>query len=321
MKKKKFSNPHIRDEKRTFFKFLMWRFGKKEAASKAISKEWRNSFKEIPSEPVNLEIIKNPGASPQVTWIGHSTLLIQYKGYNILTDPVLSTRCSPIPFIGPKRLSPPAISLEDLPPIDLVVISHNHYDHLERKTVSYLGNTPLWLVPLGLKKWFERRKIHRILELDWWEEHRMDKIKATCTPSQHWSKRTPFDDNQSLWSSWVLKIEDFNFFFAGDTGYNPYQFREIGEKLGPFDLSAIPIGAYEPRWFMKNYHVNPEEAVQIHLDVASKLSVGIHHTTFQLADEPWDAPTLSLKEAVKSCCIPEDAFLTVPIGRTLKISL
>ncbi|CRX39425.1 MBL fold metallo-hydrolase [Estrella lausannensis] len=321
MKKKRFSNPHIRDEKRTFFKFLQWRFGKKENFSSERRKRLSAALGKVPFEPVDLTLIKNPGPTPQVTWIGHSTLLIQYRGYNILTDPVLNTRCSPIPFIGPKRLSPPAISLLDLPPIDLVVISHNHYDHLERKTVSYLGNAPLWLVPLGLKKWFKRRGVHHIEEMDWWDSKELDAVSVTCTPSQHWSKRTPFDTNQSLWASWVVRIGDFKFYFAGDTGYNPYQFKEIGEKFGPFDLAAIPIGAYEPRWFMKNYHVNPEEAVKIHQDIASRLSIAIHHRTFLLADEPWDAPAISLKEAIEASRMEEKEFLSIPVGRTVKVPL
>lgn len=312
MKKKKFSNPYIDDTKRTFFKFLLWRFSKKRGKQK-------RKKETIPQQKADLEAIYHPGKSPQVTWIGHSTLLIQYKGYNILTDPVLSSRCSPFPFLGPRRLTPPAIALKELPPIDLVVISHNHYDHLDRKTVSYLGNKPLWLVPLGLKRWFLKRKIHHLKELDWWGEQQFEKIQATCTPSQHWSKRTPFDDYKTLWSSWVLNIEKFRFFFAGDTGYNAHQFKEIGKHLGPFDLAAIPIGAYEPRWFMQDYHVNPEEAVKIHQDIHASLSIGIHYGTFQLADDQIGDPVKHLKEAKKKHSVKDNAFISIPIGKTIKI--
>tara|TARA_Y100001970_G_C14075098_1_gene771550 strand:- start:33 stop:1058 length:1026 start_codon:yes stop_codon:yes gene_type:complete len=247
-------------------------------------------------------------------WIGHSTALIHINGKNILTDPIFSDRCSPIKFAGPKRYSEPAISIEDLPMIDLIVISHNHYDHLDYKTVKKIGDNALWIVPLGLKKWFFNQGVENVKEMDWYDSFNQDGIEVVSLPSQHWSKRTVFKSFDTLWSSWSIKVDDFKFWFAGDTGYNDIQFKEIGKDYGPFDLAAIPIGAYEPRWFMKNFHINPEEAVQIHQEIFSKLSVGIHFGTFILTTEPIEEPILKLQEAINKYNLNPKEFLAIGIG-------
>lgn len=199
----------------------------------------------------------------QVSWIGHSTFLVQYLGVNILTDPIFSERSSPVSWAGPKRIIPPAISIQSLPSIDYVVISHSHYDHLDINSVNQLPGNPHFFVPLGLKEWFLEIGIstERVTELDWWdgEVKENGKLWIQATPSQHFSGRTPFNFNETLWASWMITLGDTKFWFAGDTGYNPHQFKQIGNQLGPVDLALIPIGAYSPRWFMKQQHVNPEE--------------------------------------------------------------
>lgn len=247
-------------------------------------------------------------------WIGHSTALIHLDGKNILTDPIFSDRCSPVQFAGPKRYSRPALEISDLPNIDVIVISHNHYDHLDYKTVKMIGDKALWVVPLGLKKWFSNQGVNNVTELDWHDSISHNDINVTSLPSQHWSKRTVFNSFDTLWSSWLIQVNDFKFWFAGDTGYNEIQFREIGKNYGPFNLAAIPIGAYEPRWFMKNFHINPEEAVKIHKDVFSEKSVGIHFSTFVLTTEPIDEPANKLKQALEKYRIKLDDFLAIKIG-------
>ncbi|CDR35143.1 MBL fold metallo-hydrolase [Criblamydia sequanensis] len=306
----KFKNPFIEDTKKTLWRFLKWRFTRREN---------NNGFEEIPAVKIDLEAIYHPIYENQVLWIGHSTLLIQCEGINILTDPVFSNRCSPLAFAGPKRLVKPALSLKELPKIDYVLISHNHYDHLDEKTVKFLGNNPKWLIPLGLKKWFLKRHITNLVELDWWQSYKTKRIEFFCLPAQHWSKRRIRDDFKTLWASWAIFRKDHRFWFAGDTGYNPYQFKEIGRRLGPFDFSAIPIGGYQPRWFMRKYHINPEEAVRIHLEVQSKLSLGIHWGTFKLTDEPILEPPLELEKARKKWHLRKKDFVTLPVGEILKI--
>ena len=199
-----------------------------------------------------------------------------------------------------KRYSFPTIDIESLPKIDLIVISHNHYDHLDKNSVKNLGKDPLtvWYVPLGLKKWFDRLNIKNVIELDWFEERKQDNVEIICLPSQHWSKRSAFKSFDTLWSSWFLKVGNFKFWFAGDTGYNTIQFKQIGDDYGPFDLSAIPIGAYEPRWFMKDFHVNPEESIFIHKDIKSKKSIGMHFGTFVLTTEPVIEPIEKIKNII-----------------------
>ncbi|WP_169569320.1 MBL fold metallo-hydrolase [Sneathiella limimaris] len=266
---------------------------------------------------VDLSKLKDPPADLlQVTWIGHSTLLIQYDGLNVLTDPMFSDRASPVSFAGPLRYTDPAISIEDLPPIDAIVISHNHYDHMDEDTIAAIGNSAHWLVPLGNKALLETNGVTNVTELDWWQKATLRDVTLTLTPTQHWSGRGLFDRFETLWGSWAIQFPkaDVNLWFGGDTGYNDVQFKQIGNRLGPFNLSFIPVGAYEPRWFMKKSHVNPAEAVQIHQDIRSQSSIGIHWGTFVLTTEKVTEPPVALKQAVKEAGLPEDAFITLPIG-------
>lgn len=230
------------------------------------------------------------GDGVRVTWIGHSTIVVQFDNVTVLTDPLFSSRASPSQLFGPKRYRQPACMIEDLPEtLDAVVISHNHYDHLDVGSVNALknryGDQLRWYVPLNLKKWFNDLGVQNVVELDWWEEYCAEKgIKFVLTPAQHWSKRGLNDDFHSLWGSWSIIGPRNRFFFTGDTGYCPV-FEEIGKVYGPFTAAAIPIGAYSPRWFMSPQHVDPQQAVQIHRDIRSKSSMAIHWGTFALAYE------------------------------------
>ena len=288
-------------------------------------------------QAANLEKIHNPDFNKaQATLIGHSTVLLQYRGINILTDPIFSERPSFSQNIGPKRFTPPALTIDQLPNIDIIVISHNHYDHLDVDSVKALTNSdfvkntngtqPLWLVPLGLKAWFTQFEVSNIQELDWWQTVQINGLTIQAQPSQHWSRRSIFDTNKSLWASWAFvwpEIDDtenasekFTAWFGGDTAYNPYQFKEIGEALGEIDLAMIPIGAYEPRWFMKTQHVNPLDAVEIFKDINAKSAFGIHWNTFVLTAEAVDEPPKALKRALQKNGLDAELFQAMNIGAT-----
>jgi len=232
----------------------------------------------------------NPGADT-VTWVGHSTLLIQLDGVNVLTDPHWSERASPVSFGGPGRGMPPGLAFEDLPPIHVVLISHDHYDHLDVGTVRRLAaaHRPRFLVPLGLKAWFAELGITEVEELDWWQHREVRGLRVTAVPAQHFSGRTPWDRNRRLWAGWTVAGRAKRLYFAGDTAYWD-GLREIGERLGPFDLAAIPIGAYLPEVIMKPAHTSPEEALRALGDVRGQRLVPIHWGTFDLAEEPIAEP-------------------------------
>ncbi len=257
--------------------------------------------------------------NPSITWLGHATFLLQLGGLNILTDPHLSARASPLSWMGPERHVPPALTLDELPHIDLVVISHNHYDHLDRDTVVGLnaqaGGPPHFFVPLALGAWFNAQGIDAVTELDWWDSQEMRGLTVNFVPAQHWSTRTRLDRNKTLWGGWVLEHRGFRFYFAGDTGYSP-DFKDIGARFAPIDLAAIPIGAYEPRWFMQTQHVNPVEAVRIHQDVGARYSVAMHWGTFVLTDEPLNEPPQALARAREAAGIPPSQFFLMDFGET-----
>jgi L-ascorbate metabolism protein UlaG (beta-lactamase superfamily) len=256
----------------------------------------------------------NPG-EPTVTWVGHSTLLVQLDGVNLLTDPQWSERASPVGFAGPKRLVAPGIAFEALPPIHVVVISHDHFDHLDRPTVERLAAThrPRFLVPLGMKAWFLDNGITRVEELDWWESRVERGLVITCLPVQHWSQRSPWDLNRRLWAGWAVAGQRRRFFFAGDTGYYEV-FKEIGERLGPFDLTAMAIGAYLPARMMKSSHTTPEESLRIFADVRGARLVAVHWGTFDLGDEPLDEPPRRLMTAARRLGMNEDTIWVLKHG-------
>ena len=253
------------------------------------------------------------GTSPTVTWIGHATLLVQIGGLNILTDPHWGERASPVGFAGPRRLVAPGMRFEDLPHIDAVVISHDHYDHLDADTVERLAREhhPRFFVPLGLKEWLRDHGVRDVVELDWWQSAQLRGVTFTCTPAQHSSGRGLHDQNLRLWSSWVLAGGGRKMWFAGDTGYTP-SLKEIGKRLGPFDLAAIPIGGYSAWERRHPNHVNPEEALQLLEDVNARLMVPIHFGTFDLNREPFaEPPERLLKAAVERGLEERVAILSV----------
>lgn len=262
-----------------------------------------------------------------LTWIGHASFLFQHGGLNVLTDPVFGERASPLAFAGPKRYTPPAMHLDQLPPIDIVLLSHNHYDHLDRDAVRRIaqhneGRT-CWLVPMKMADWFRREGIANVHELDWWQQEAPQTahggVCAWFVPAQHFSGRGIQDRNSTLWGGWVLAIDGFRLYFAGDTGYGA-DFADIGRVFGGFDLSLIPIGAYEPQWFMRAVHVNPEDAVRIHRDVGSRLSVGMHWGTFILTDEPVDEPPHRLARALHDQGVDPRDFVVMQHGETRRLS-
>ncbi|MDH5559473.1 MAG: MBL fold metallo-hydrolase [Deltaproteobacteria bacterium] len=273
----------------------------------------------------DIERIKNNRTEALLTWVGHATLLLQINGLNIITDPMFSERASPFSFLGPKRILPPSLVIPDLPQVDVVVISHNHYDHLDLDSVKDLnrqkGGAPLFLVPLGLKTWFLDQGINNVIEFDWWDAYEYRGLKFYFVPAQHQSMRMAFllDRNQTLWGGWVVQSGDYKFYFAGDSGYSK-DFQDIGERLGPIDLAAIPIDAYEPRWFMKDWHVNPHEAVQAHRDLKAKVSLAIHWGAFELSDVKFGLPPKILKEVMNKEHIDPSEFLVINQGVSLELN-
>lgn len=255
----------------------------------------------------------------KVTYIGHENFLIQTEGLNLLTDPVYSERTSPVGFAGPKRAHLPGIRFEDLPQIDVVYVSHNHYDHMDSDTIKRLSKkfSPLFITPPGNKENLQRFGAHNIIELDWWQTHQLkENLILTMTPAQHWSGRSPFDRRKALWGSFFLKANNRSIYFAGDTGYGPH-FTEIQKRQGDIDLALLPIGAYEPRWFMKDIHMNPEDAVLAHLDLKAKQSLGMHFGMFQLTNEGIDTPLQDLDLAVIKHKV--DNFKTLKPGQSLDL--
>ena len=242
---------------------------------------------------------RGSGTDVAATWIGHSTVLLQLRGMNVLTDPVFCQRAFPVQWLGPRRVMDPAVSLDKLPPLDVVLLSHNHYDHLDRSAVRHIARAhprATWVVPLKLGAYIRAWGVKEIVELDWWQETSIGSLHVTATPARHMSARRLGDRNKTLWCGFALEAAGTRVFFAGDTAYHP-QFGEVGERCGPFDFVMIPIGAYEPRWFMQLVHVNPEEAVRIYQDLISAhpharlpLMLAIHWGTFRLTTEPMDEP-------------------------------
>ncbi len=270
--------------------------------------------------------------TPVVTWLGHVTILLQIAGLNILTDPTLADFAGPYGRYGSPRRVPAPLQPESLPSIDIVLISHNHYDHLCDATIRRLsaaGQTPHFYVPLGLKAWFNERGIKRVTELDWWSHVDLgltpDSLRLHFTPSQHWSRRGLFDTNTTLWGGFALEWTPegkapWRFFYPGDTGYSA-DFKEIRLRLGPVDFLALPIGAYLPRDFMKPQHINPEEAVQIMLDLEAKQSMGVHWGTFMLTKEPFDQPLRDLVAAFRRFQLSHDRVWLMKHGETRAIVL
>jgi N-acyl-phosphatidylethanolamine-hydrolysing phospholipase D len=317
-----FKNNYTQQVSRSFGDFMRWQW-----------ESWRldkTASNPTPSAQPDLAGLKTPTA-PTVTWIGHASALVQANGLNVLVDPIFSERASPVQIFGPKRAQAPGVAMANLPHIDAVLISHNHYDHLDRASVAQLaekatsaGKTTLFMVPLGLKAWFNGIGIDSVVELDWWEHHNIQGVEFHLTPVQHWSARSINDRSATLWGGWAVLGAEFHWYYAGDTGYSRdfadtakhFASRQTEALGGGFDLALIPVGAYEPRWFMSQQHVNPMESVRIHQDVGAKRSIGVHWGTFQLTDEPLDQAPRDLAIARQALNVKESDFGVLAIGES-----
>ena len=306
MPNERFKNTDEDAAGKSFREFLKWSFTNKKPELVAIdsSDEW----KEL-----------TPTSIDYLVWIGHATYLINKDGLTILTDPVFSKRASPVRFAGPKRLIPPAIPIDQLPNIDVITVSHNHYDHLDLRSLKkiYKANpNAIFLVPKGDKKRLERRGIENVKEFLWWEDIEIKGSKFTFTPVQHWSARGIADRNKSLWGGWFMNLKSEIIYHAGDTGYSS-DFIETKKRLGSPSLSLIPVGAYAPRWFMKTNHVNPPEAIQVAIDLESERNFGMHWGTFQLTDEEIMEPPELLNQALEERGLSEDFFKVLKPGQVV----
>ena len=289
------------------------------AAWRALPDAWRAA--DAPWRLLPVAHAAAPEPPPRVLWLGHATLYLEVGGLRVLTDPHFSERASPVPWLGgPKRLHPVPEEARRLGRIDVVLISHNHYDHLDLPTVRELagqpGGSPLFLVPLGVDAWMREQGIDNVKAFDWWQRHAVGEALFHFVPAHHWSGRGLWDRNRTLWGGWVLRHPALRLYFAGDTGWTD-DIAEIGRRLGPFDLAALPVGAYEPRWFMAAQHVNPHEAVRLHQALGGPLSIGIHWGTFQLTDEPYEAPIEDLRAALREAGIAEERFRMLVPGQAI----
>ncbi len=253
--------------------------------------------------------------NPSVTWIGHSTMLVRMDGVTFLTDPIFSERASPVPFAGPKRLVPPGVPLAELPHIDFVTLSHDHYDHADVASIEALAQRGArFIVPLKMGE-LVRDAGGSAIELDWWQYTRIGDVQVHCVPAQHFSGRAVADGNRRLWAGWVVVGPTRRFYHAGDTGYFN-GFAEIGKRLGPIDLAAIPIGAYDPPAIMHFVHLNPEEAVRAAQDLGATRVVGMHFGTFDLTDEALDEPGRRFQRAAEALGLDRDRAWILNVGES-----
>jgi L-ascorbate metabolism protein UlaG (beta-lactamase superfamily) len=301
---KRFFNPGA-PQARGFLDLFRWKFSSRPEPSPRFVADVQPSK---PSSSVQ-------GDELHVTLINHSTLLLQFKDVHILTDPIWSERASPLASIGPRRRRNPGVRWEDLPRIDIVLLSHNHYDHLDLTTLRRLGHGQCeFVVPTGVSQLLRSQSIGAVHELDWGGSLPLRGTVIHSVPAFHFSARGILDRNLTLWCGYVIQAANRIVYFAGDTGFGDH-FTQIRERFGSPDLALLPIGAYEPRWFMSPIHMNPEDAVTAHRILGAKTSIAIHHGTFQLADESLDTPRRRLRE-----CDPGDSFLILDNGQSVTLT-
>ncbi|NUO63109.1 MAG: MBL fold metallo-hydrolase [Gemmatimonadaceae bacterium] len=315
-----FRNPWPGSRPKGFGAVLRW------SAARAVRRLRGESAATSVALPMATPAVANPreeSGALRATWVGHSTTLLQLGRTNVLVDPIWSDRASPVPWAGPRRLVPPALPFEGLPPLDVVLLSHDHYDHLDAPTVKRLAAAhpgARWVAPLGVGRRITALGVPQVVELDWWESTRAALATVTATPAQHFSGRGPGDRDTTLWAGFAIAADGWRVFYAGDTGYHP-EFPEIGRRLGPLDLAVMPIGAYEPRWFMRPVHMNAEEAVDATVDLASAGQapppmLGVHWGTFRLTDEPTDEPPRRAARAWAVRGLPVDRCWILRHGET-----
>lgn len=288
--------------RKSFFDYVQWRFTSN--PSPQISLSFKGFYKPESNVSDNITI----------SFIGHSSFLLQARGINVLTDPIWSERCSPVSFIGPKRLNPPGIRFEDLPKIDVVVISHNHYDHLDLPTLKKLWDRdkPIFVVPLKNKELLFSEGIGNIAELDWWQSLAFkNNVTISLVPARHWSGRGLFDRDETLWGGYVISFKEKNIFFAGDTGFGPH-FEQIKERFGAFSVALLPIGAYLPIWFMKDNHLSPEEVIKVADILKARITIPMHFGTFALGDDGYSFTRMELEKLLKNN--PHNTFKIMDVG-------
>ena len=310
-------SPHFGAKQRTFINPVKTDQGFQRSPWEMMGRMWSSPDA---SPPQRIPVVPQPedafkarwAQGVRVTWVGHATVLVEIDGMRVLTDPIWSERCSPVGFAGPKRFHAPGIPLKDLPEIDAVIISHDHYDHLDEQTALVLAKRGVpFYVPLGVGSHLRSWGIERVQELDWWEQVTLSgpggqTVTLQATPARHFSGRSVTDRNRTQWASWAILGSKHRVYFGGDTGYFP-GFKEIGQRLGPFDLTIMPIGAYDEAW--SQIHLNPEEAVRAHRDVQGRVMMPIHWGTFDLALHTWREPMLRLERAAHN----EQVSLITPL--------
>jgi L-ascorbate metabolism protein UlaG (beta-lactamase superfamily) len=302
-----FFNPGPNQPSRGLAQVLRWRLQKRDRS------RWPAWVTDPDFPPPPASVAAGHAA---VTFINHATFLLRLSGAVVLTDPIFSQRCSPVQWAGPKRARAPGLALAHLPRPDVVLLSHNHYDHMDLPSLREIQRrfAPRFVTTLGNAAALRRQGIHAD-ELDWWQDVTLDGLHVTLTPARHFAARTPFDRNETLWGGFMLRAGAAQILFAGDSGFGPH-WRDIRQRLGAPGLALLPIGAYEPRWFMSAVHMNPEEAVHAHLALGADWSVGMHFGTFQLTDEAIDAPLIALEEARRAANLPAEQFTTLGFGET-----
>ncbi len=299
--------------RRSFWVFMQWFLSRKPA-------QWPKHI-DIDNQDIPMPRLSEDAL--EATFINHSTVLLQWSNINILTDPIWSERCSPLSWIGPRRVHPPGIDFEHLPPIDLILLSHNHYDHMDIPTLKRLQakNNPLIITGLGNRLLLKKHGFEKVYELDWWQEIELENgLKVIFVPAQHFSGRHLGDRDSTLWGGFILQQPHGVVYFAGDTGYGPH-YRQIKERFGSPLLSILPIGAYQPRWFMQPAHQSPQEAVLAHRILGTHRSLAIHFGTFPLSDEQIEDPSSALTQALSLQQIPQEAFIIPKPGKRNKIFL
>ena len=304
---RRFFNPGVTRSSRGLLQVLRWRLHDERPA-------WPTAVSDGLVYPPPPDTV--PEGFVAITFINHASFLIRFPGAVILTDPIFSERCSPVSWAGPKRVRPPGIPLQDLPRPDIVLLSHNHYDHMDLPSLREIHrrHAPIFVTTLGNANVIRHLGISAT-ELDWWQDVTLGSLRITATPARHFSARTPFDRNRALWAGFMMRADASQILFAGNSATGSH-WQDIRSRLGAPGVALLPIGAYEPRWFMAAAHMNPAEAVQAHLDLGARRSVGMHFGTFHLTDEAIDAPLVALAEARALAGLQEEQFGVQGFGET-----